>query len=561
MNPIDSTRQPLGGGCQMDVMTQRKIPAVLMRGGTSKGLFFRADALPQNAQQCNQLLLRAIGSPDPYGKQIDGVGGGTSSTSKIVIVGKSDQADCDVDYLFGHVAIGDALIDYSGNCGNLTAAVGAFAIEERLLPATEGMTTVRIWQANIDKKIIAHVPVRNGEVVVEDDFNFDGVAFPGAEIKLEFLDPAGGSSGKLFPTGNKTDTLDIPEIGKLKVTLIDAGNPTVFLKAKDLDLTGLELQDEINSQPKLLHKLEQIRAHAAVAMGLAETPEQASRERPATPKISFVAKPADYVSSAGKAISKADYDLAARIVSMGKLHHAYTGTGAIALVVAASVTGTVVSQTLGKALPAERSLNFGQPSGLTRMAAEVSGKGNDWQVAKVVMSRSARRLMEGNVLVPQAPTPMAIPAPATADTPNVWDETSSDAECAEAVASDDRKPRNKRRRKSKKKGDESQVSDPTTSTSPANNLVKDQPAAVEFAEPSDNTPEPASSDAPRRRRRRPTKSGSNAQVAAASTPEAAPAASADVEVDGNRSHGGEKNGAPRRRRRRKPKSANGNVTD
>lgn len=545
----------------MDVMTQRKIPAVLMRGGTSKGLFFRADALPQNAQQCNQLLLRAIGSPDPYGKQIDGVGGGTSSTSKIVIVGKSDQPDCDVDYLFGHVAIGDALIDYSGNCGNLTAAVGAFAIEEKLLPATEGITTVRIWQANIDKKIIAHVPVRNGEVVVEDDFNFDGVAFPGAEIRLEFLDPAGGSAGKLFPTGNKTDTLDIPELGKFKVTLIDAGNPTVFLKAKDLDLSGLELQDEINSQPKLLHKLEQIRAHAAVAMGLAETPEQASKERPATPKISFVAKPADYVSAAGTAISKADYDLSARIVSMGKLHHAYTGTGAIALVVAASVTGTVVSQTLGKALPAERSLNFGQPSGITSMAAEVSGKGNDWQVAKVVMSRSARRLMEGNVLVPQAPVAAPVSEPEAEVEPAVWDETTSDEECAAALASepafngDGKKSRNKRRRKSQKKNDaaaavQADTSAPTAETSAAT-TQPDEPIQ----------PEPGSGDAPRRRRRRPSKGNGNNGQPSVAPPAAASAApvEAPAEADGN--HSNDKQTASRRRRRRKPKAANGNVAD
>lgn len=544
----------------MDVMTQRKIPAVLMRGGTSKGLFFRADALPQNAQLCNQLLLRAMGSPDPYGKQIDGVGGGTSSTSKIVIVGKSEQTDCDVDYLFGHVAIGDALIDYSGNCGNLTAAVGAFAIEEKLLPATEGVTTVRIWQANIDRKIIAHVPVRNGQVVVEDDFNFDGVAFPGAEIKLEFLDPAGGSSGKLFPTGNKTDTLDIPDLGKFKVTLIDAGNPTVFLKAKDLDLTGLELQDEINSQPRLLHKLEQIRAHAAVAMGLAETPEQASKERPAMPKISFVAKPADYLSAAGKAIHKADYDLSARIVSMGRLHHAYTGTGAIALVVAASVTGTVVSQTLGKALPAERSLNFGQPSGITSMAAEVSGKGNDWQVAKVVMSRSARRLMEGNVLVPQAPAAAPVIKPEMEAEPAVWDETTSDAECAAALASepafngDDKKSRNKRRRKGQKKSDaaagRADTATPGTEVSTAP-LQPDEQIQ----------PEPNSADAPRRRRRRPNKGNGNTVqpgVAEPATTSATPA-EMPVELDGNR--GDDKQSASRRRRRRRPKATNGNVAD
>lgn len=496
-------------------MSQLKIPAVLMRGGTSKGLFFRADSLPQNAEQCNRILLRAIGSPDPYGKQIDGIGGGTSSTSKIVIVGKSERQDADVDYLFGHVAIGDALIDYSGNCGNLTAAVGPFAIEEKLVDATEGVTTVRIWQANIDKHIVAHVPVRNGQPVVEDDFQFDGVAFPGAEIKLEFLDPAGGSSGKLFPTGNKTDTLDIPEIGKLKVTLIDVGNPTVFVKAKDLDLSGLEMPEQINHNPELLRRFELIRAHAAVAMGLAESIEQATAERPATPKISFVAKPADYTSSAGKGIAKGEYDLAARIVSMGKLHHAYTGTGAIALAVAANVTGTVVAQTLGKALSGGRELRFGQPSGITVMGAEVSGKGNDWQVAKVVMSRSARRLMEGFALVPQAPAPQ--PVAAEPAKPAIWDEATSETEFAERAAAeaiaateqDDKKARNKRRRnKGKKKS-----ADTSSASKGSDQAIEAPNAAVETAEPGDvngNVDNGSQGGKPaksRRRRRKPKAAG------------------------------------------------------
>ena len=500
-------------------MSQLKIPAVLMRGGTSKGLFFRADSLPQNAEQCNRILLRAIGSPDPYGKQIDGIGGGTSSTSKIVIVGKSERQDADIDYLFGHVAIGDALIDYSGNCGNLTAAVAPFAIEEKLVPATEGITTVRIWQANIDKRIVAHVPVRNGQPVVEDEFRFDGVAFPGAEIKLEFLDPAGGSCGKLFPSGNKTDTLDIPEFGKLKVTLIDVGNPTVFVKAKDLGLSGHEMPEQINHNPELLRRFELIRAHAAVAMGLAETPQQASAERPATPKIGFVAKPADYSSSAGKAIAKSDYDLAARIVSMGKLHHAYTGTGTIALAVAASVTGTVVAQTLGKALSEGRELRFGQPSGITVMGAEVSGKGNDWQVAKVVMSRSARRLMEGFALVPQAP--VAAPLAAEPAKPAIWDEATSEAEFAERAAAEaaaaaeqgDKKARSKRRRdKGKKKSADTPVERAPDPVPDAPDLTPAAPAAAADTAPVVDEGGTGKVEKSRRRRRRKPKAAQAATV-------------------------------------------------
>ncbi len=545
-------------------MSQLKIPAVLMRGGTSKGLFFRADSLPQNAEQCNRLLLRAIGSPDPYGKQIDGIGGGTSSTSKIVIVGKSQREDADVDYLFGHVAIGEALIDYSGNCGNLTAAVAPFAIEEKLVPATEGITTVRIWQANIDKHIVAHVPVRNGQPVVEDEFQFDGVAFPGAEIKLEFLDPAGGSCGKLFPTGNKTDTLDIPELGKLKVTLIDVGNPTVFVKAKDLDLSGLETPEQINANPALLRRFELIRTYAAVAMGLAETAEQASAERPATPKLSFVAKPADYTGSTGKALAKGEYDLAARIVSMGKLHHAYTGTGAIALAVAASVTGTVVSQTLGKALRDGKPLCFGHPSGLTTMTADVSGKANDWQVSKVVMSRSARRLMEGFALVPQAPAPQLEPV---ATGPLVWQATDPDQEQPSA-ASGERKSPNKRRRSKDKPGKEK----PRTTTAAADPNATPEPASpaadLATALPASADAHPSAADERKTRNKRRRNKNKPKSDSAAAPQQAADRPAADQpepdrpeSVDATDSD----SDAPARsrpdkyrRRRRKPKPANGN---
>ncbi|MEW9899456.1 2-methylaconitate cis-trans isomerase PrpF [Chitinivorax sp. PXF-14] len=491
-------------------MNQLKIPAAWMRGGTSKGLFFRADVLPADPALANRILLRAVGSPDPYGKQSDGVGGGTSATSKIAIVGKSTQEGCDVDYLFGHVAIDDALIDYAGNCGNLTAAVGPFAIEERLVPAVEGMTTVRIWQANVGKVIVAHVPVKHGLPVVESDFRFDGLAFPGAEIRLDFLDPAGGSTGKLFPTGNKIDTLDIPDLGKLKTTLIDAGNPTVFVKAKDLGLSGFETPDQVNANAELLARLETIRAHAAVAMGLAETPDEATRLRPAIPKISFVAKPADYVAAGGRPVAKADCDITARIVSMGKLHHAYTGTGAIALAVAACIPATIVSQTVGKALEAGRELRFGQPAGVTTMAAEVEGKGSDWNVPKVSMGRSARRLMEGCVLVPM-PAELAVKLPEPVSTePVIWAESKPEKRKA--------KPKQKPKEAAPPRAKQADKAARKPKPEPLESAAETQPAAAEplavegdaLAVPDAQAVDKDKPSKPRRRRRRKPKAAAEA---------------------------------------------------
>jgi len=324
----------------------RSIRAVLMRGGTSKAVFLREADLPADPAERDRLLLRVIGSPDRYGKHIDGMGGATSSTSKVVILAKSARPDCDVDYLFGAVAVDAPVIDWSGNCGNLSAAVGPFAIGSGLVEApADGSATVKIWQANIGKKIVAHVPMKDGEVVELGAFELDGVAFPAAEVRLEFLDPAadddGAEGGAMFPTGRRIDRLDVPGLGPIEATLINAGNPTIFVDAASIGLRGTELQADVNGRPELLARAEAVRAHGAVAMGLAATPGQATATRPHTPKLAFVARPADYVASDGRPVAAASIDLLARIFSMGQLHHAMTGTGAVAIAAAAAVPGTL----------------------------------------------------------------------------------------------------------------------------------------------------------------------------------------------------------------------------
>lgn len=387
---------------------QIKIPATYIRGGTSKGVFFRLQDLPASAQVPgagrDALLLRVIGSPDPYGKQIDGMGGATSSTSKTVILSKSSQPDHDVDYLFGQVSIDKAFVDWSGNCGNLSAAVGSFAISGGLVdPARipqNGVATVRIWQANIAKTIIAHVPVTNGEVQETGDFELDGVTFPAAEVQLEFMDPAAeeeGGGGAMFPTGNLVDDLDVPGIGTLKATMINAGIPTIFINAEAIGYTGTELQEAINGDPQALAKFETIRAHGALRMGLIKHLDEAAK-RQHTPKVAFVAKPAEYVSSSGKQVKAADIDLLVRALSMGKLHHAMMGTAAVAIGTAAAIPGTLVNLAAGGT--ARNAVRFGHPSGTLRVGAEATQVNGEWSVTKAIMSRSARVLMEGWVRVP-----------------------------------------------------------------------------------------------------------------------------------------------------------------
>lgn len=379
-------------------MPQLRIPAVYMRGGSSKGVFFHARDLPPAGPARDALLLRVIGSPDPYGKQIDGLGGATSSTSKVVVIAPSCRPDCDVDYLFGAPAIEVPVIDWSGNCGNLSAAVGPFAISEGLVQAPrDGLARVRIWQANLGKRILAHVPMANGEVQEEGDFRFDGMAFPAAEVVLDFLDPA-GSDGSVLPTGRAVDELDVPGLGRLPVTLLNAGNPTVFVRAETLGLSGTETQAQVNGDGPLLARLEALRAAGAVAMGLAATAAQATAERPHTPKLCLITPPQTYRVAGGKQVQAEELDVIARMISMGKLHHAIPGTGAVAVAVAAALPGTLVHTLTGDL--DGRQVRIGHTAGTVAVGARAREVGGVWQVEKASMSRSARRLMEGWVRVP-----------------------------------------------------------------------------------------------------------------------------------------------------------------
>jgi len=390
-------------------MSQIRIPASYIRGGTSKGVFFKLDDLPQAAQTAGRvrdaLLMRVIGSPDPYGKQIDGLGNGSSSTSKAVILSKSSRPDHDVDYLFGQVAIDKAVVDWSGNCGNLSAAVGPFALRHGFVARDRiphnGLATVRIWQANILKTIIAHVPIENGQAQETGDFELDGVTFPAAEVRLEFIDPAAeeeGAGGAMFPTGHLVDTLDVPGLGRLQATMITAGIPTIFVNAKDLGYTGTELQDDINNDAKALALFEAIRAQGALQMGLIKDLSEAAL-RQHTPKVAFVAPPQDYLASSGRQIYAHQFDLLARAMSMGRLHHAMMGTASVAIATAAAVPGTLVNLAAGGG--ERQAICFGHPSGTLRVGAQATLVNGQWTVTKAMMSRSARVLMEGWVLIPE----------------------------------------------------------------------------------------------------------------------------------------------------------------
>ncbi len=392
---------------------QTRIPATYMRGGTSKGVFFRLEDLPEAAQlpgaARDRLFQRVIGSPDPYGKHTDGMGGATSSTSKCVIISRSTQPDHDVDYLYGQVSIDSAFVDWTGNCGNLSTAAGAFAIHAGYVDAAkipqDGICTVRIWQANIGKTIVAHVPISGGQVQETGDFELDGVTFPAAEIVLEFIDPAdeGEAGGAMFPTGNLVDLLDVPGVGRLPATLITAGIPTVFVNAADIGFDGTELQPAINEDRAALAKLEAIRVAGALRMGLIRTPEEAAT-RQHTPKVAFVAPAKDYVASSGKNIAASDIDLNVRAMSMGKLHHAMMGTASVAIATAAAVPGTLVNLAAGGG--ARDAVRFGHPSGTLRVGASVAEVDGQWTVTRAVMSRSARILMEGAIRVPADTLPL-----------------------------------------------------------------------------------------------------------------------------------------------------------
>ncbi len=385
-------------------MSQIKVPATYMRGGTSKGVFFNLEDLPQEAQVAgaarDKLLLRVIGSPDPYAKQIDGMGGATSSTSKTVIVSRSSRDDHDVDYLFGQVSIDKPFVDWSGNCGNLSAAIGPFAIHAGLIPqdriSENGIVTVRVWQVNISKTILVHVPIVNGFVQETGEFELDGVTFPAAEIQVDFVDPADGE-GSMFPTGNLVDDLVVPDVGTFNATFINAGIPTIFIDAESIGYQGTELQDQINNDDAALAMFESIRAHGALKMGLISELEEA-QTRQHTPKIAFVSKPKSYQSSSGKAVNESEIDVLVRALSMGKLHHAMMGTAAVAIASAACVPGTLVNLAAGGG--EKESVTFGHPSGTLKVGAQAKQTEQGWVVQKAIMSRSARILMEGFVRVP-----------------------------------------------------------------------------------------------------------------------------------------------------------------
>lgn len=391
----------------MSNVPQIKIPATYIRGGTSKGVFFKLTDLPERCQKPGEardkLLMRVIGSPDPYAAHIDGMGGATSSTSKTVIISRSTQPGHDVDYLYGQISIDKAFVDWSGNCGNLSTAAGAFAIHAGLMDPSRvpqnGTCVVRIWQANIKKTIIAHVPVTNGQVQETGDFELDGVTFPAAEIVLEFMDPSddGDEGCSMFPTGNLVDDLEVPGLGTLKATMITAGIPTVFVNAAEVGFTGTELREAINTKPDVLAKFETIRVAGALRMGLIKKPEEAAT-RQHTPKVAFVSPPKDYVSSSGKQIKASEINLNVRALSMGKLHHAMMGTAAVAIGTAAAIPGTLVNIAAGGGT--RSAVRFGHPSGTLRVGAEATQANGEWIVKKAIMSRSARVLMEGWVCVP-----------------------------------------------------------------------------------------------------------------------------------------------------------------
>ncbi|EGQ7899762.1 2-methylaconitate cis-trans isomerase PrpF [Vibrio parahaemolyticus] len=385
-------------------MSQIKVPATYMRGGTSKGVFFNLEDLPPEAQVAGEardkLLLRVIGSPDPYAKQIDGMGGATSSTSKTVIVSRSSRDDHDVDYLFGQVSIDKPFVDWSGNCGNLSAAIGPFAIHAGLIPQDRlpenGIVTVRVWQVNISKTILVHVPIVNGFVQETGEYELDGVTFPAAEIQVDFVDPADGE-GSMFPTGNLVDDLVVPDVGTFNATFINAGIPTIFIDAESIGYQGTELQDDINNDDAALAMFESIRAHGALKMGLISELEEA-QTRQHTPKVAFISKPKNYQSSSGKAVNESEIDVLVRALSMGKLHHAMMGTAAVAIASAACVPGTLVNLAAGGG--EKESVTFGHPSGTLKVGAQAKQTEQGWVVQKAIMSRSARILMEGFVRVP-----------------------------------------------------------------------------------------------------------------------------------------------------------------
>lgn len=380
---------------------QRRIRAVVMRGGTSRAVFFRPEDLPTDAALRDRVVLKVFGGGDPYGRQIDGLGGATSTTSKMAIIARASVPGADVDYTFGQVNVSTPMIDYGGNCGNISSAVGPYAVDEGLVQTTDPLTTVRIWQTNTRKHIIAHVPTSNGRHQVDGDYAIDGVPGTGAMITLEFLEPGGSMTGRLLPTGRASESLEVPGLGVITVSLVDAANPVVFVRPADVGLSGIVMPDTVDADPGLLSRIEEIRAHAAVRMGLAATPEEATAKSPGVPKLAFASEPASYASTSGRAVDAKAMDVAGRIMSMGRLHRSYALTGAICTAVASLIEGTLVHAVSRPAPGAERTVRIGHPAGIIEAGAQVVRRDDGtWVAEKVVTRRTARRLMEGAALVP-----------------------------------------------------------------------------------------------------------------------------------------------------------------
>jgi hypothetical protein len=393
---------------------QRRIRTVVMRGGTSRALFFRPEDLPVDPGLRDRVVLKAFGGGDPYGRQVDGLGGAVSTTSKMAIIAPASVPDADVDYTFGQINVTEPMIDYGGNCGNISSAVGPYAIDEGLVRGTDPITTVRIWQTNTRKRIIAHVPTAGGVHAVEGDYAIDGVPGTGAMITLEFLEPGGAMTGHVLPTGRPAEPMDVPGLGPVTVSLVDAANPVVFVRSADLALAGIEMPERLDGDPDLLRRIEAVRAHGAVRMGLAATPEDATRRSPGVPKIAFVSAPTAYRTSSGRPVEAGEMDLVGRIMSMGKLHRSYALTGAICTAVAALIDGTVVHEAARPGAAGERTIRIGHPAGIIEAGARVAQRDGQWLAEKVITRRTARRLMEGVVLVPHTLWPSDTPAAAAA---------------------------------------------------------------------------------------------------------------------------------------------------
>lgn len=385
-------------------MKQFKLPAVFMRGGTSNAVVFNQRNLPQDRALWDEIFLAAIGSPDPNGRQLDGMGGGVSSLSKVCVVGPPTRADADIDYTFAQVQVKEAKVDYGANCGNMSSAMGPFAVDEGLVRISGHEALVRIHNTNTKKIIHALFSIDDGMAAVDGDLAIPGVSGTGSPVKLEFRDPGGATTGRLLPTGNVVDTLDVPGVGKIRASMVDAANATVWIDAKDIGLTGIELPEPLEANAAVMQKLSAIRIAASVAMGITANAEEAAKKK-SVPFIGFVSAAQDAKMLSGEAIAAADIDLTGRVISNGQPHRALPLTVSLCMAVAARIEGSVVNAVLRKGGDAEAPIRIGMPSGILTVAATVKQKDGQWQAEQGAFYRTQRRMFEGQVLVRASKVP------------------------------------------------------------------------------------------------------------------------------------------------------------